>query len=91
MGPQPIDDENPCGGYWLEIVMVEGRKREIRKMLSMVGHEVVRLVRISHGPVTTNDLRPGEIKPLTEIETGALSLAGSRKTQRPGGPGRRSL
>jgi 23S rRNA pseudouridine2605 synthase len=91
MGPQPADRENPEAGYWLEIVMVEGRKREIRKMIAVAGYKVSRLVRIAHGPIRTGDLKPGEIKPLDEIEIGALAAVGNKKQKRPGGPGRRSL
>jgi 23S rRNA pseudouridine2605 synthase len=61
MGPQPADDENPEPGYWLEIVMQEGRKREIREMLSAIGYSVQRLVRIAHGPIKVGTLKPGEI------------------------------
>jgi len=71
MGPQPADGENP-EGYWLEIVMVEGRKREIREMLATLRYSVLRLVRISHGPIRVGDLRPGEVRPLSDAERQAL-------------------
>jgi len=72
MGPQPVDEENAREGYWLEIVMGEGRKREIREMLSAIGYRVERLVRIAHGPITTDQIRPGEILKLTDVELGML-------------------
>jgi 23S rRNA pseudouridine2605 synthase len=68
MGPQPKDLENPISGYWIEMAMVEGRKREIRMMLRTQGYKVLRLVRIKHGPVEIGMLKPGEILPLDNFE-----------------------
>jgi pseudouridine synthase len=72
MGPQPPDDEHPVAGYWLEIAMLEGKKREIREMLGVLKYRVLRLVRISHGPVRVGALRPGEIRKLECGELRAL-------------------
>jgi 23S rRNA pseudouridine2605 synthase len=78
MGPQPEDVENAKSGYWLEIAMVEGRKREIREMMKAIGHSVIRLVRISHGPIIVSDLQPGEIRALSDYELQALNALGSK-------------
>jgi 23S rRNA pseudouridine2605 synthase len=75
MGPQPVDGDNLHEGYWLEIVMGEGRKREIREMLSAIGYRVERLVRIAHGPITTDLIKPGEIYKLTDVELAMLDDA----------------
>jgi len=56
----------------VEIVMGEGRKREIRRMLDAIGHPVERLVRTAIGPVADRALRPGEWRPLTLEEVRAL-------------------
>jgi len=72
MGPQPKDDDNPVPGYWIEIVMTEGKKREIREMLNAIGYSVLRLVRIAHGPVCVSNLRPGQVLQLSEPETERL-------------------
>jgi 23S rRNA pseudouridine2605 synthase len=77
LGPQPGDGENPVPGYWIEIVMVEGRKREIREMLRVLGYNVLRLVRIKHGPVESGMLKPGEIQPLTNSELASLMMDSS--------------
>ncbi len=69
MGPQPVDTENPVTGYWVEMVMGEGKKREIREMLDVVGFKALRLVRIAHGPVRVDRLKPSEIQ---ELERDAL-------------------
>lgn len=56
----------------LEIVMVEGRKREVRRMLSAIGHEVERLVRTAIGPLTDPGLEPGKSRRLSAEEINLL-------------------
>jgi 23S rRNA pseudouridine2605 synthase len=67
MGPQPVDEENPANGYWLEIVLHEGHKREIREMLRIFQYHVLRLVRISQGPVEAGTLKPGELQEISWV------------------------
>jgi len=52
----------------LSLVMAEGRKREVRRLLASVGLPVARLVRIRIGPVRLGRLRPGEVRALTPEE-----------------------
>jgi 23S rRNA pseudouridine2605 synthase len=52
----------------VEMVMVEGRNREIRRMFSAVGHDVTRLVRTAIGPISDPDLGPGESRRLSTGE-----------------------
>ncbi len=56
----------------LEIVLDEGRNREIRRLLASLGHKVQRLRRIAVGPVRLGELAPGEYRPLTRDEVQAL-------------------
>jgi 23S rRNA pseudouridine2605 synthase len=56
----------------LRIVMTEGRKREVRRMLAAVGYEVRRLVRVRVGPVRLGRLRPGQVRELDPSEVRAL-------------------
>jgi 23S rRNA pseudouridine2605 synthase len=56
----------------VELVVHEGRKHIVRRMLSEVGHPVQRLVRTAVGPVKLGTLRPGSLRPLTRREIGAL-------------------
>jgi 23S rRNA pseudouridine2605 synthase len=64
---------------WLEIVLDEGKNRQIRRMLEALGAEVLRLVRVAIGPLTLGDLAKGASRPLTPGEKAALDLALSRR------------
>lgn len=57
---------------WLEIVLDEGRNRQIRRMLEGLGIEVLRLVRIAVGPVVLGDLAKGACRELTAHEKANL-------------------
>jgi 23S rRNA pseudouridine2605 synthase len=56
------------GRAQLSLVMTEGRKREVRRLLAAVGLPVVRLVRLRVGPIRLGRLRPGERRELTHEE-----------------------
>ncbi len=53
---------------WLEIVLDEGKNRHIRRMLAQLGINVLRLVRISIGPLALGDLPKGASRVLTSVE-----------------------
>lgn len=56
----------------LEMVLEEGRNREIRRVLAKVGHKVLRLERIAVGPIRLGGLESGECRPLSRQEIQAL-------------------
>ena len=56
----------------LTIVMTEGRKREVRRMLAAIGFPVARLVRTRIGSVRLGTLRPGQTRSLTAPEVAEL-------------------
>jgi 23S rRNA pseudouridine2605 synthase len=56
----------------VEIVLHEGRKHVVRRMLDEVGYPVKRLVRTQLGPIALGAQRPGRIRPLTRDEVGRL-------------------
>ncbi|WP_028845722.1 pseudouridine synthase [Thermodesulfatator atlanticus] len=67
-----------------EVVLGEGRKREVRKIFASIGHPVIKLLRVAFGPLTLKGLRPGEIRPLSGKELRALKRAAKiTETPRP--------
>ena len=57
---------------WLSITIHEGRKRQIRRMLTAVGHAVLELVRVGIGPLELGVLPIGKWRFLTDEELKAL-------------------
>jgi 23S rRNA pseudouridine2605 synthase len=60
---------------WLQVVLSEGKNREIRRMLARQGHKVMRLKRIGLGPVELGRLATGKCRPLTTLELKLLRRA----------------
>lgn len=63
------------GGSLIEMSIVEGRNRQVRRMLEHVGHPVGRLVRTAIGPVGLGRLKPGTWRRLSGEEVRALYRA----------------
>jgi len=59
----------------LRVVMTEGRKREVRRLLAAVGLPVTRLVRLRVGPVRLGRMKPGSVRDLSGEEILGLSKA----------------
>jgi 23S rRNA pseudouridine2605 synthase len=60
---------------WLEITLDEGKNRQIRRLLEGFHVRVLRLVRISIGPLELGDLKKGSARELTLSEKTAIDLA----------------
>ncbi|MDF1495057.1 pseudouridine synthase [Caproiciproducens sp. CPB-2] len=69
------------GRVVLEIVLYEGRNRQIRKMCEQLGLEVARLKRIAVGPVKLGMLQPGTWRPLTAEEVKKLAAGAKADKQ----------
>ena len=52
----------------LELILMEGKNREIRKLMEHIKLKVKKLKRIEYGPFKLNDLKPGEIHSATKSE-----------------------
>jgi len=62
--------ENP----WYELVLIEGRNREIRKMFEEIGHHAEKIRRVGYGPLVL-DVEPGKLRELTPQEVEKLRRA----------------
>ena len=70
------DTDNP----WYEVVLTEGKNREIRKMFEEVGHFVEKVRRVGFGPLVL-DVPPGETRELSEDEVTQLKKASRRRVR----------
>lgn len=64
---------------WLEIVLAEGKNREVRRMLAKLDHKVMRLKRIAIGPLRLDRLSKGKSRRLKPDEVEALRRACERR------------
>ena len=60
------------GSSWLELVLTEGKNRQVRRMCAAVGHDVLELVRVGIGSLELGGLAPGEWRRATAAEVGRL-------------------
>ena len=77
------EGDNP----WYEVILIEGRNREIRKLFEEIGFHVEKIRRVGYGPLVL-DLEPGKLRELDEDEVHKLRLTaeGKLKTRRRRGP-----
>jgi 23S rRNA pseudouridine2457 synthase len=61
----PIRFRKEIPTCWLELVITEGRKRQVRRMTAAIGYPTLRLVRVTVGEWKLGALKPGEWKEVT--------------------------
>ena len=74
-GPTSPTQVKRRGGREVEIVLREGRNRQVRRMLEAVGNEVVGLRRVAFGPLRLGRLKVGDARRLSESEIAQLREA----------------
>jgi 23S rRNA pseudouridine2605 synthase len=67
------DGQNP----WYEVILIEGRNRQIRRMFQSVGFLVEKIKRVQLGPLVL-DVAPGKFRALTVREVAKLKRAAER-------------
>ena len=67
---------------WYEVVLIEGRNRELRKMFEEVGHFVEKIRRVGYGPLVL-DQEPGNLRELDADELEQLRKAADGKLRTP--------
>jgi len=65
IGPDPE-------GYWMSIILSEGKNRQVRRMMEAVGYTVIRLIRTHIGPLALNELPAGQWRALSSREVEEL-------------------
>ena len=70
-----IPERNPSVNYvkhpetsWIELDIIEGKNRQVRKMTAKVGHPTLRLIRYAIEELTLERMKPGEVIELKEQE-----------------------
>jgi 23S rRNA pseudouridine2457 synthase len=79
--PVPIRFRAAIPTSWLEIVLTEGRNRQVRRMTAAVGLPTLRLVRVAVGPIGLDGLQPGGWRYLGADEVKALQALGRTGTK----------
>jgi 23S rRNA pseudouridine2457 synthase len=71
--PVPIRVRKTVPTAWLEIMLYEGKNRQVRRMTAAVGHPTLRLVRVAIGPVSLGTLAVGRWRAVTAQEEAELA------------------
>ena len=84
--PVPIRVRRNVPTAWLEVVIHEGRNRQVRRMTAAVGHPTLRLIRVAIGPIRLDNLQPGQWRDASNAEL--QTLCQQRRLNPPARPSR---
>jgi 23S rRNA pseudouridine2457 synthase len=83
----PVRVRKTVPDVWLEITVVEGKNRQVRKMTAAIGHPTLRLVRRSIANLALGDLPPGQWREIARADIAWGQSAQGRSVQKkPHGP-----
>jgi len=82
-GPTAPAQVQRLGDREIEVVLREGRNRQVRRMVEAVGNEVVGLRRVAFGPLELGKLAVGKARRLSEAEVQSLRAAGATEPDSP--------
>ena len=91
LAPVAVEELNfypDTGETSLEIILVEGRNRQIRRMMAALGHEVKSITRTAMGPIGLGALKAGEWRTLQKHEVAKLKASGSSAPEDKGAGGK---
>jgi 23S rRNA pseudouridine2457 synthase len=78
----PIRYRKSVPTAWIELVLTEGRNRQVRRMTAAVGYPTLRLVRVAIAHLQLGSLQPGEWRDLTPDEVKQLYQLGQLRSKR---------
>jgi 23S rRNA pseudouridine2457 synthase len=81
----PIRSRQNIPTQWVEIVITEGKNRQVRRMTAAVGHPTLRLVRVKIGNWTLEGIAPGEYKATNINLPKSAQTAAPSRSQKPSG------
>jgi len=70
----PVRVRKTVRDYWLEIRIVEGKNRQVRRMTAAIGHPALRLIRVAIGTLHIDTLPPGQWRELTDEERNNFAI-----------------
>jgi len=73
--PAPVARVSSQSNSWLEVVLYEGRRNQLRRVFERLGHPVLKLRRTAIGTISDRELHPGEFRALTPAEVARLKGA----------------
>ncbi|HEU4501720.1 MAG TPA: pseudouridine synthase [Nitrospira sp.] len=85
--PVPIRVRLRVPTAWLELVIHEGKNRQVRRMTAAVGHPTLRLIRVAIGAIRLDNLQPGQWRDVSSAEL--RTLCQQRRLDPPARPPRR--